>query len=135
MANLRVPTATYRLQFNQNFRSSDATKLVPYVKALGEKERHVITFMRRWGNEQALVAVPRFISKLANVNTPPLGHAVWEESSIILPGEAPEERRNIFTGETVYASPEDKNLALSSIFNNFPVALLEKASRARSKPF
>ncbi len=32
---LRVPAATYRLQFNQKFRFADARALVPYLQALG----------------------------------------------------------------------------------------------------
>jgi (1->4)-alpha-D-glucan 1-alpha-D-glucosylmutase len=35
MAGLRVPVATYRLQFNQGFRFADAQALVPYLHQLG----------------------------------------------------------------------------------------------------
>jgi len=35
MTALRIPTATYRLQFNLNFRISDAQELVPYLNELG----------------------------------------------------------------------------------------------------
>ncbi|MBO8128757.1 MAG: malto-oligosyltrehalose synthase [Peptococcaceae bacterium] len=35
MAHLRIPGATYRLQFNRQFRFSDARALVPYLQALG----------------------------------------------------------------------------------------------------
>jgi (1->4)-alpha-D-glucan 1-alpha-D-glucosylmutase len=35
MARLRVPVATYRLQFNQGFRFRDAQALVPYLHGLG----------------------------------------------------------------------------------------------------
>ncbi len=35
MTALRIPTATYRLQFNLNFRLSDALELVPYLNELG----------------------------------------------------------------------------------------------------
>jgi len=35
MVSLRIPVATYRLQFNQQFRFEDATALVPYLHQLG----------------------------------------------------------------------------------------------------
>jgi (1->4)-alpha-D-glucan 1-alpha-D-glucosylmutase len=35
MAALRIPSATYRLQFNRNFRFADARLLVPYLHDLG----------------------------------------------------------------------------------------------------
>jgi (1->4)-alpha-D-glucan 1-alpha-D-glucosylmutase len=35
MPSLRIPTATYRLQFNQRFGFEDARKLVPYLHRLG----------------------------------------------------------------------------------------------------
>ncbi len=35
MANLRIPVATYRIQFSREFRFTDATGLVPYLHQLG----------------------------------------------------------------------------------------------------
>jgi (1->4)-alpha-D-glucan 1-alpha-D-glucosylmutase len=35
MSTYRIPTATYRVQFNRNFRFSDAHQLVPYLHDLG----------------------------------------------------------------------------------------------------
>jgi len=35
MSDLRIPVATYRLQFNEQFRFEDASQLVPYLKQLG----------------------------------------------------------------------------------------------------
>ena len=32
---MRIPVATYRLQFNRNFRFSDARDIVPYLHDLG----------------------------------------------------------------------------------------------------
>lgn len=32
---LRIPAATYRLQFNAHFRFSDAAEIAPYLHALG----------------------------------------------------------------------------------------------------
>jgi len=35
MADVRIPLATYRLQFHREFRFEDATRLVPYLSSLG----------------------------------------------------------------------------------------------------
>ena len=35
MLSLRIPVATYRLQFNRQFRFEDAQTLVPYLRQLG----------------------------------------------------------------------------------------------------
>ena len=35
MSDLRIPGATYRLQFNRRFRFEDARNLVPYLHQLG----------------------------------------------------------------------------------------------------
>lgn len=35
MSRLRIPVATYRLQFNRGFRFVDARVLVPYLYELG----------------------------------------------------------------------------------------------------
>jgi len=35
MSDLRIPVATYRLQFNEQFHFEDASRLVPYLKQLG----------------------------------------------------------------------------------------------------
>ena len=35
MSKLRIPSATYRLQFSREFRFADAHELVPYLHQLG----------------------------------------------------------------------------------------------------
>src|SRR5512135_2889392 len=52
MAGLRIPTATYRLQFNRRFRFEDARRLVPYLDALGITDVYASPlFQARRGSE------------------------------------------------------------------------------------
>lgn len=45
-ANARIPTATYRLQFNGGFRFCDAARIVPYLNALGVSDIYASPFLK-----------------------------------------------------------------------------------------
>jgi (1->4)-alpha-D-glucan 1-alpha-D-glucosylmutase len=45
-SRLRVPTATYRLQFNRHFTFTDATKIIPYLQRLGISDIYSSPFFR-----------------------------------------------------------------------------------------
>jgi maltooligosyltrehalose synthase len=59
-----------------------------------------------------------------------LGDAPWEDTHLVLPDAEKETHyRDIFTDEIVGAEQQQEGkqeLALTSIFANFPVALVEK---------
>ena len=42
----RIPTATYRLQFNDTFTFSDAARIVPYLHALGITDCYASSYLR-----------------------------------------------------------------------------------------
>ena len=42
----RIPTATYRLQFNDTFTFSDAARIVPYLQALGITDCYASSYLR-----------------------------------------------------------------------------------------
>ncbi len=44
LATARIPTATYRLQFNSGFRFQDAERIVPYLNALGVSDVYASPF-------------------------------------------------------------------------------------------
>jgi (1->4)-alpha-D-glucan 1-alpha-D-glucosylmutase len=102
------------------------------LESVGEKAYHVCVFARRFGDSAALIAVPRFLTKL--IQKPeifPLGNEVWKDSFIAIPFEKEGARyRNVFTGEIVSIEIHNGAIALfvSDIFMNFPVALMEKIS-------
>jgi (1->4)-alpha-D-glucan 1-alpha-D-glucosylmutase len=43
---LRIPTATYRLQFNSRFTFKDATQIIPYLDKLGVSDIYSSPFFR-----------------------------------------------------------------------------------------
>ncbi|MBV8543119.1 MAG: hypothetical protein JO088_00120, partial [Acidobacteria bacterium] len=79
---------------------------------------NVVAFTRRHEDDAVLVAVPRLIANLVKPGTFPIGD-VWPEASIPISGSW----RNLFTGENLTGD----SIALRSLFNRFPVAVLEKA--------
>ena len=94
------------------------------VCATGRTAAHICAFARRNGENWALAAAPRLITKLAPPGKLPLSE-VWEESALALPEEAPRRWRNILTREKInIPSGAKKVLRLASVFQHFPVALL-----------
>jgi (1->4)-alpha-D-glucan 1-alpha-D-glucosylmutase len=95
----------------------------------GDCAQHIVGFARRKGPAWALVAVPRLMTGLCAVGELPLGAKVWGETVIMLPQEAPEDWRNVFTGEAAKVSPASgmRSLHLRDVFLSFPVALLSNA--------
>ncbi|MBE0467005.1 MAG: malto-oligosyltrehalose synthase [Candidatus Desulforudis sp.] len=105
----------------------------------GGRGEHVCAFARYLGDTWIVTAVPRLPVKLLDagrgkgpvVTGLPLGEAVWGESVLLLPSEAPEHWRDVFTGERLTgrvvsrAVPPGKTaLALADVFRHFPAALL-----------
>jgi (1->4)-alpha-D-glucan 1-alpha-D-glucosylmutase len=103
----------------------------------GAKSPHVFGFVRRQGNCAAIVAVPRLIARLlAEGQAAPLGEAVWQDTSLLVPGIDPQQEwRNVFTGELVAFTLVDgqATLSMAEILAHFPVALLV-VSGAGSNP-
>ena len=42
----RIPTSTYRLQFNAAFTFADATRIVPYLHALGITDCYASSYLK-----------------------------------------------------------------------------------------
>ncbi len=113
------------------------------IKASGPQSEHVCAFIRRQGKTWVLVAVPRLIARLERAagrldtdaallrRSPPAAlppeQAVWEESILMLPDEAPDCWLNTLTGENLTASSSaksaGKSFALADAFGKFPLAL------------
>jgi len=95
------------------------------LKVAGRKQGHVVSFARRRGRTWVLVAVPRLLTRLVVLGTPPLGKQVWGDDRLLLPDEAPESWRNVFTGESLKVfTVGERGLPLSDMLSIFPVALL-----------
>jgi (1->4)-alpha-D-glucan 1-alpha-D-glucosylmutase len=79
---------------------------------------NVVAFVRRHQDDAVLVAVPRLIASLVKPGTFPIGET-WGNASLRASGRW----RNVFTGESL----DGETIAVRSLFETFPVAVLEKA--------
>jgi len=102
------------------------------LETSGELSQSVCAFARRKGNLWALAAAPRLIGNVVYRGIAPLGAEFWDTTALCLPTDMPVRWRDVITGNDVEASHRDgtKELLLSRLFQNFPVALLynEEAS-------
>jgi (1->4)-alpha-D-glucan 1-alpha-D-glucosylmutase len=98
------------------------------AQAIGAKRQHAFGFMRRQGNRQAIVVVPRLMVRLlSDGHETPLGAGVWQDTRLLVPGIEPQGSwYNVFTGEPVTFATADGQpaLAVAEILAHFPVALL-----------
>jgi (1->4)-alpha-D-glucan 1-alpha-D-glucosylmutase len=92
----------------------------------GAKAKHVVAFARQSGTMRALVVVPRLIAGLLNdIDLPPIGPRIWEDSHVLLPFRSSEKCRNAFTGEVLDLQKTDENakIGVAEALAEFPVAL------------
>ena len=113
----------FRKQHRRLFEEGDYIPL----ETAGPKAYHVCAFARRLGSDTALVIAPRFFVSLSRPETPPVGRALWKDSSILLPfEETTVSYHNALTGETVKGCRKGGKtiLHLHDALATFPVALL-----------
>jgi (1->4)-alpha-D-glucan 1-alpha-D-glucosylmutase len=94
----------------------------------GDRKEHVCAFLRKREEKVVLVVVPRFLTRLIQMDEMPFGKKTWGDSWLVIPPEISAVRfNNIFTGEGIGLAVRDGKavLALDQVFANFPVAMLE----------
>jgi (1->4)-alpha-D-glucan 1-alpha-D-glucosylmutase len=93
----------------------------------GAKANHVVAFVRKSAKENVLVVVPRLVAGLLNnIDVPPIGPRIWEDTEVLLPFcTCSEKYRNVFTGEILETEKRDdsEKIAVSKILSEFPAAL------------
>ena len=96
------------------------------LKAQGDREKNLLAFARRQGNDWVLTAAARFYTQIASPDQPPSGGKVWGESVLVPPPEAPGKWLDILTGQTWEArkSAKTRILPIRSIFKHLPLAFL-----------
>src|SRR6202012_6002683 len=78
------------------------------LQAQGAKANHLVAFLRRNDQASVLVTVPRLVTGLLNdVDIPPTGHRVWDDTRIFLP-ETPRHQKckSLLTGKVVDAGAQ-----------------------------
>ncbi|MGH9327573.1 MAG: malto-oligosyltrehalose synthase [Terriglobia bacterium] len=116
-------TLSLRKAHQHLFREGD---YVP-VETSGGRERHVCAFARCFRGTWVLAAVPKFLAGSSKSSR------FWQSARLTLPSKAPQHWINVLTDEEIEAAAEARKsvLSLSSLFANFPVALLMGADRSR----
>jgi (1->4)-alpha-D-glucan 1-alpha-D-glucosylmutase len=94
------------------------------MEAEGNKNEHICAFARSTSDKWAVSVVPLFLTSMTTIGILPCGQDVWEEDVLYFPKTAPVDWENVFTGEHITLSREEKTLPLSHVFSSFPVALL-----------
>jgi (1->4)-alpha-D-glucan 1-alpha-D-glucosylmutase len=97
---------------------------VPLIASAPYQE-HAIAFLRidTASGRSVLAVVPRFACTLMHGKAQlPLG-AAWGKARLTLPESGPSRFVNAFTGEVV-SLEQDRGIALSTVFETYPVALL-----------
>jgi (1->4)-alpha-D-glucan 1-alpha-D-glucosylmutase len=115
------------LEFRNRHRALfDRGNCVP-LAVEGAKREHVCAFARVLENEMVVVVVPRLVFGLLNTQRLPLGSEVWEDTRLELPGAG--RFSNVLTGQILHGS--QKELPISQILSEFPVALLDRTGPAQ----
>ena len=85
----------------------------------GTHSRHVLAFMRQYGANYCVVAVPLYVAQLTTAQQETDTLTIdWQDTRIVLPDNAPANWTNQFTGEPV------TDLSIQALFNALPVVVL-----------
>jgi (1->4)-alpha-D-glucan 1-alpha-D-glucosylmutase len=87
-----------------------------------------VAFARRSGDAALIAVAPRLVAAISPRADPgPHAPCTWGDTRVFIPATLGSEFVNVLTGERVRAgdAPDGRNsIALSSLFENFPVAWL-----------
>jgi (1->4)-alpha-D-glucan 1-alpha-D-glucosylmutase len=98
------------------------------LEAEGDRKANVVAFGRYREGRTVIAVAQRLVASLTGDDgrAPPLGHAVWGGTRLLLPDNAPTRWVDLLTDTPVSAAEADGrlSLALGDVFATFPVALL-----------
>ncbi|MBU1197052.1 malto-oligosyltrehalose synthase [Candidatus Micrarchaeota archaeon] len=92
----------------------------------GPKKHHAFGYLRQHQNDAVMVVVPRLVATLCKNQRIPFGKRAWENTHVLLPSNAPNTWRNIFTNEIIIATQRrgQPTIACADLMQRFPVSLL-----------
>jgi (1->4)-alpha-D-glucan 1-alpha-D-glucosylmutase len=91
------------------------------LQSRGPGRRSVVAFARRRDKQWCITVVSRFLTSRVEAERLPLGAAVWGDTQVHLPENAPDKWRNGLTDRQIFA---DGAITVAEIFDCLPVALL-----------
>ncbi len=98
------------------------------LRAVGDRQNHVVAFGRSLGGCCTIAAAGRFFMALGATTGKPVGEAVWGDSELLLRRDYVRPAyRDVFSGRTIETDYRNGRhlLPLSEVFGHLPVALLE----------
>lgn len=110
----------FRRRHANLFEKGDYTPL--YANA-GMRE-HVCAFLRTYKKEALVVAAPRFTTALTSAGEFPTGTRTWRKNKLRFTQRLKSQWCNVVTGEKLTLAGGPREVLLSTIFGQFPVALL-----------
>ena len=95
------------------------------VEVIGDRSEHIIAFLRRRGENQVLVVIPRWVANFVTGNVPDFQEFL-KGTHLKLTLTSPHTWKNVFTDNTLDTKPEGDNrtLTVGKLLSDFPVALL-----------
>jgi len=94
------------------------------LKVEGRQRGHTLAFCRRLSEEWAMVVVPIRLRGMIKVGEWPLSRAVWGDTRIGVPEDAPSLWRDVLTDREVYVNSAYRYVHVGDMLADFPVALL-----------
>ncbi|MGA9393087.1 MAG: malto-oligosyltrehalose synthase [Candidatus Sulfotelmatobacter sp.] len=117
-------TLCLRKQYPELFRRGEYLPVAVH----GSKANHVLAFIRRFEDTEALVVVPRLVSGLlGEKDSPPIGSEIWKDTHLLLPAcNCSKVYRNVLSGDSTQLQKAGENVRLdiSTTFEPLPLALL-----------
>jgi (1->4)-alpha-D-glucan 1-alpha-D-glucosylmutase len=100
-------------------------KYIP-LEVRGSHRESVFAFARHLRRSWALAIVPRLTTRITKPEAMPLGESAWDDTFVVLPSNAPQHWRDVFTNEESEPKRggERSEILVSSLLRQFPVALL-----------
>lgn len=95
------------------------------IEVKGEKAKNVIAFSRAHDQKQIIVAVGRFYTQLANIETIDPIAEIWGNTTLALPSHLEGNYRDVLSGTTLSIA-QNQEVSLKQIFSKLPIILLEK---------
>lgn len=116
------------LHFRKKFKNIFIKSEYIPLEVEGEKQRHIVAFMRRHEGQYVLIIAGRFFYTLLNgFSDLPIGADVWKDTRIILPSDFQQGKTmDVYTGTEVTVKTGDGILymELKDIFTHFSFAML-----------
>ena len=104
------------------------------LEVVGDRSDHIISFLRRRGDEQAILVIPRWVVRISDSAAEPMPLGVWRGTNLQLPLESPAAWRNVFTAKAfdTKLGGGHRSIAVDDLLKDFPVALLISTATSTS---